>query len=1432
MKTPSIRRHVFLPVAVGLVILTASIAASFRWYQTHHLHQAVADRLETVAKASRNQLDNDAEVISGLIDLLETDGRLRQAYLAGDRDRLLRVAAPILEELRSQHRVTHFYFHDPKRVCFLRVHEPQRHGDVIQRLTMRKAAATGNASHGIELGPLGTFTLRVVHPWKVDNQLIGYIELGEDIKHILPQIKDLARVELIVTIDKANLDRLKWEAGMRLMGRKPAWERFKNFVVVDTTLPHIPAGLAALLCIPHAEHSGHVLGAAVGGTQYRGGLLPLIDAGGRDVGDLTTLLDVTEDVRALNKALLAVVVTVLVFAGLVSRLFWVYLGRVEQSLAVTTEALSNRNEWLGTVVNASADGIIAIDEQGTITLFNPAAGRIFGWKAEDMIGQPVERLMPEELRQQHTQYLRGYFTTGMPRAAVGRTIELVGVRSEGQRFPMELSLSVGHPSGKRFALAMIRDVTDRKQHEEELCRAKEYAEETAARLRRLSRAVEQSPASIVITDPQGSIEYVNPGFVRNTGYTADEALGKNPRVLKSGLHPLEFYEQMWKTLARGEVWRDEICNKKKSEELFWEDATIAPVLNEHGAVTHFVAVKVDITARKRAEAELKEALEQLQRTTSLQQAILNSAEYSIIAAQADGTITLFNAGAERMLGYRAEDVVGKVTPQIFHDEQEVSARARALTTELGFPVQPGFEAFVAKTRLCQPNESQWTYVRKDGTRFPSLLSVTPICDNGGNLTGFMGIAQDITERKRAEEALQASETRYRLLAENMRDVVWTADLNLHRTYVSSSITQLTGHTVEEALQLTFDEVLTADSAKQTINAFMEIMARAKDNPKVFSQPVCLEMEYRCKNGGTVWAEANMSFLLGKDGFPVGGMGVSRNITARKKAAQELHEYAQKLARANRELEEAGAAAQAASKAKGQFLANMSHELRTPLNGVIGMTELLRDTPLDDRQRGFVAACHSSGRVLLALISGILDFSKIEAGKLELDEREFDLGQMVKETMEAMAIQARQKGLQLLSHVAPQLQRTVHGDDVRLRQVLLNLIGNAIKFTETGEVAVKVEPAEPQAGKPAIRFEVADTGIGIPPDRSDRLFQPFSQADSSTTRKYGGTGLGLVISKNLVELMGGQIGAISQPGHGSTFWCVVPLAPTGSERPEENNSSGATVVRRQTCDTLLKGRRVLLAEDNRVNCMYAQEVLRQGGMECRAVENGLQSLQAVQSERFDLVLMDCQMPEMDGFEATRRIRAMESNGQLAGHLPVIALTANAIKGDRELCLAAGMDNYIGKPFEPNALLEMMRHVLAAQEQKPTAEPPAELSRAPSPEDSPPPIDHSALLARCMGNLEFAQSLLADFQGDLPERIDEIAERVHQGDARAMAESAHALKGAAGTITAESLRALAAAMEAAGKAGDPTPLASLADQLCAEAQRCLRYIPELQQRMNAS
>jgi signal transduction histidine kinase/DNA-binding response OmpR family regulator len=509
------------------------------------------------------------------------------------------------------------------------------------------------------------------------------------------------------------------------------------------------------------------------------------------------------------------------------------------------------------------------------------------------------------------------------------------------------------------------------------------------------------------------------------------------------------------------------------------------------------------------------------------------------------------------------------------------------------------------------------------------------------------------------------------------------------------------------------------------------------------------------------------------------------------------------------------ATEAANKAKSDFLATMSHELRTPLNGVIGMTELLRATPLDARQREFAEACHTSGRALLDLINDILDFSKIEAGKLELDLYRFDLEELIETVVAMMAVPARQKGLRLSGHVATEARRRVCADRGRLRQVLVNLVGNAIKFTESGEVHLSAE-----AGSGTIvRFVVCDTGIGIAAERMPRLFESFSQAGSATTRTYGGTGLGLAISRNLVELMGGRIGVESAVGQGSRFWFELPLAAAGEEPCTAVNRPAATEAGAAASLALPAGRRVLLAEDNRVNQMFTQEVLRQAGVECVTAANGRQVLELFEKARFDLVLMDCQMPEMDGFEATRQIRARERAGVRAGRVPVLALTANAVKGDPERCLDAGMDAYLAKPFESAELLRAIGRLWTAARERSVGEAsPAEtLSAAVA-----PPIDFAALVRRCSGSAEFAQRLLADFESKLPECVTRIGDRVQAGDAAGTAAAAHFLKGAAGTLLAESLRASAAGIEAAGKAGDLAAAAARMGQLRDAVQRCLQFL----------
>jgi signal transduction histidine kinase/ActR/RegA family two-component response regulator len=420
------------------------------------------------------------------------------------------------------------------------------------------------------------------------------------------------------------------------------------------------------------------------------------------------------------------------------------------------------------------------------------------------------------------------------------------------------------------------------------------------------------------------------------------------------------------------------------------------------------------------------------------------------------------------------------------------------------------------------------------------------------------------------------------------------------------------------------------------------------------------------------------------------IAVVRNITERKSSELKLTEYAQELERKNEELETALATAREATQLRSRFLANMSHEIRTPMNGVLGMTDFLLATRLTAEQQEFAESIKRSADSLLALINDILDLSKIEAGKLRLDRVPFQLGTVLAELGSLFALEARSKGLEFVCSVPSDLPRVVVGDPGRLRQVLRNLLGNALKFTDYGEIGVQAELLNEATNVIQIRFTVYDTGIGMAASQQSRLFESFTQGDGSSTRRHGGTGLGLAISKQLVELLGGEIGVASEPGRGSRFWFTASFGKAApgeipAARPAARVPAVAPPARMVTAapkrsavqnPVAMAGHfRVLLAEDNEINQRITLRLLEKLGVAADAVVNGREAVEALEKRKYDLVLMDCQMPDMDGFEATAIVRSREGGTH---HTPICALTANAMEGDRERCLAAGMDDYISKP----------------------------------------------------------------------------------------------------------------------------------------------------------
>ncbi|MDD5677427.1 MAG: ABC transporter substrate-binding protein [Kiritimatiellae bacterium] len=650
--------------------------------------------------------------------------------------------------------------------------------------------------------------------------------------------------------------------------------------------------------------------------------------------------------------------------------------------------------------------------------------------------------------------------------------------------------------------------------------------------------------------------------------------------------------------------------------------------------------------------------------------------------------------------------------------------------------------------------------------------------------------QRAADRRRAEEALRESEERFRSFVENANDIIYTLDQNGILTYVSPNWKDILGHDAREVIGQPFVRYVHPDDVP-ACNAYLE---RVITTGKRISG-----VEYRVQHhdGTWRWHSTNGSLMRDAAGKMIGAVGIGRDITGSKKAAKELFQAKSDLEKAYKQLRsefevesKLAIQAQAANTAKSQFLANMSHEIRTPMNGIVGICELLLETKLTNEQLEYAQAINSSAQALLNIISATLDFSKIEAGKINLEQIDFNLRTVMEDVIRILGINAAMKNLEFIYTIDPDVPLDLNGDDGRLQQILFNLIGNAIKFTPKGKITVSVALVEKNEGKAILRFSVRDTGIGIPADKTSLLFNAFTQVDSSTARKFGGTGLGLSISKGLVEQMGGSIGFESVEHKGSTFWFIIPfLKQPANARPAKPAEPAAVAEEAENVKPL----RILVAEDNMANQMVVLGILNKMGHITHAVADGKAAVKALETLPYDLVLMDIQMPEMDGFEATAIIRDPKS--RVRNHaVPILALTAHTMPEHREACISAGMNGYIAKPVNKKLVADAIANLASPDK----AAAPGN-DGMPTPADGPAAVFNSKAFSDLLsGDNALIRKVINIYLQETPAKMRELEQAVKNQQGHAAAQLAHNIKGSAANVGANQFRAIVVKVEAACKA----------------------------------
>jgi PAS domain S-box-containing protein len=763
-------------------------------------------------------------------------------------------------------------------------------------------------------------------------------------------------------------------------------------------------------------------------------------------------------------------------------------------------------------------------------------------------------------------------------------------------------------------------------------------------------------------------------------------------------------------------------------------------------------------------------------------AVLQACGALVVVFDSEGRIVLCNRAFEQVTGYSSAELKGKIFFDILVSPDGREQSRKRLKDYISARAPSAFE-------------SQW--ITKSGEPRRISFSNVPMLSDNGDAEYYITTGIDITDRRHADQELLKSETQFRSLWEASCEPMFLTDPSGTIVKVNAAFGALLATDPNSLAGMNVTGLFRPED-REAVREYYRARYASDEKEHFFER----ELHFAQGRRGIF---ENSVTRVDVPGQPTQMLCILRDVTEQRRNAEELaraKEAAEaanrELIAANRNLEETGRVAremadraEALSAAKSDFLANMTHEVRTPLNGILGMTGLALETELGSDQREYLDLVKSSAEALLSLVNDVLDFSKYEAGKLGLDCVEFSLRGLVRDVLRPLALRASVSGLAFESVIEDRVPDQVVGDPLRISQVLRNLAGNAIKFTTAGRVLVHVGAESVEGSTVTLRFSVADTGIGIPPEKHRQIFEPFTQADGSTTRKYGGTGLGLSISSGLVQLMGGRIWVESKLAAGSTFHFTVPL-----ELPSAGPANGFVRPSSETRERAKRNLRILVAEDNSVNQRLAARLLEREGHSVTIANSGQEALEWFEQHPFDLILMDVQMPQVDGLQATARIREKERG---SGHrVPIVAMTAQAAESDRLRCLESGMDAYVTKPVYVPELMKLIESVVLGGTFMN-----ANVTSQGSPVGTQlQQLDESLALSRVGGDAELLKEVVELFLDDYPATFERIKSAVASRDASALEQHAHSLKGSVSTFGAERAFEAAFTLEKQGRSGDLT------------------------------